>query len=130
MERLQQRINSAEKALSSFAELVDLKEPSSVERDALIKRFKFSFEACWKAAKQYLYDIEGIDVASPKGVMRSLRENSILNEDEAIKGIGMVDDRNLTVHAYNKEVAVKIQANLKEYYQLLVSIIERMKSRA
>lgn len=95
MERLLERINSAEKALSSFAEHVDLKEPSSVERDAIIQRFKFSFEACWKAAKQYLYDIEGINVASSKGVMRSLRENSILDEDEAVKGIGMVDDRNL-----------------------------------
>ncbi|MDC3418565.1 nucleotidyltransferase substrate binding protein [Aquibacillus salsiterrae] len=66
MERLQQRIISAEKALRSFHELVIIEGPSSVERDASIQRFEFSFEACWKAAKQYLYDLEGIDVASPR----------------------------------------------------------------
>ncbi|MBM7570115.1 HI0074 family nucleotidyltransferase substrate-binding subunit [Aquibacillus albus] len=129
MERLQLRINSAEKALASFHELVILTNPNQVERDASIQRFEFSFEACWKAAKQYLYDIEGIDVASPKGVIRSLRENNILTEEEAIQGIQMVNDRNLTVHTYNEEVAIKIHSNLKQYKELLVSIIERMKTK-
>ncbi|QDP39492.1 HI0074 family nucleotidyltransferase substrate-binding subunit [Radiobacillus deserti] len=128
MERLQQRIKSAEKPLSAFSELVDVKEPTTVERDALIQRFKFSSEICFKTAKQFLYDKKGIDAASPKGVIRSLRENSILNEEEAIKGIRMVDDRNLTVHTYNEEVALKIQASLKDYYLLLLTIIERMKA--
>jgi nucleotidyltransferase substrate binding protein (TIGR01987 family) len=129
MERLLQRINSAEKALASFSELVVLKKPNSVERDATIQRFEFSFEACWKAAKQYLFDVEGVDVASPKGVIRSLRENNILTEEEAIKGIQMVNDRNLTVHTYNEEVALKIHSSLNVYYELLDSIVEQMKSR-
>ena len=128
MERLHQRINAAEKALASLRELVVLESVNAIERDASIQRFEFSFEACWKAAKQYLYDVEGIDTASPKSVVRSLRENNIFTEEEAVKGIQMVNDRNLTVHTYNEEVAVKIYSNLKEYYELLVSMIERMKA--
>lgn len=93
--------------------------PSEIERDAAIQRFEFSFEACWKAAKQYLYDIEGLDIGSPKGVTRGSREVSLFNEKEAITALNMVNDRNLTVHAYNEEVAEKIQANIGEYYHLL-----------
>ncbi|WLR51895.1 HI0074 family nucleotidyltransferase substrate-binding subunit [Bacillus tianshenii] len=129
MERLYQRIVSAEKALSSFQQLVVLNNPNDVERDASIQRFEFSFEACWKAAKQYLNDIEGIDVPSPKGVIRSLRETSILTAEETIAGLTMVNDRNLTVHTYNEEVAIKIHSHLEEYYQLLVTMIERMKEK-
>ena len=74
MERLKERLNSAKKALDSLQELVVIPQPSDVERDATIQRFENTFEASWKAAKQYLYDIEGIDIGSPKGVIRSCRE--------------------------------------------------------
>ncbi|WP_221761341.1 nucleotidyltransferase substrate binding protein [Salibacterium salarium] len=50
----------------------------------LFKRFEFSFEACWKLAKQYLYDIEGLDIGSPKGVIRSSREVNLFNEEDRL----------------------------------------------
>lgn len=74
MERLRQRLKAAEKALASFEKLANIKNPNDVERDAAIQRFEFSFEASWKAAKQYLYDVEGVDAGSPKSVIRSCRE--------------------------------------------------------
>ncbi|WP_256464146.1 nucleotidyltransferase substrate binding protein [Halobacillus amylolyticus] len=52
MDRLQQRLSSAEKALHSFHQLVTIEYPNEVERDAAIQRFEFTFEACWKAGKQ------------------------------------------------------------------------------
>ncbi|WP_416148293.1 HI0074 family nucleotidyltransferase substrate-binding subunit [Salipaludibacillus sp. HK11] len=126
MERLRQRLKSAEKALTSFRQLAMLKNPSEVERDASIQRFEFSYEACWKAAKQYLFDMEGLYIGSPKGVIRSSREVNLLNEKEAITALNMVNDRNLTVHTYNEEVAEKIQANIEEYYHLLELWVDRM----
>ncbi|MDQ0253418.1 nucleotidyltransferase substrate binding protein (TIGR01987 family) [Evansella vedderi] len=101
-----------------------------MEKDATIQRFEFTFEASWKAAKQYLYDVEGIDIGSPKGVIRSCREVHLLNEEEVILGLNMVNDRNLTVHTYNEEVAVKIHANLKSYYNLLNTWVQRMREKA
>lgn len=129
MERLQERLISAEKALAAFSQLVVLDHPNEVERDACIQRFEFSFEACWKAAKQFLFDIEGIDMASPKGVIRSLREINLLSDEQTILGLNMVNDRNLTVHTYNEEVAIKIHANSKQYFELLSIMFERIKSR-
>ncbi|SDZ84510.1 nucleotidyltransferase substrate binding protein, HI0074 family [Thalassobacillus cyri] len=130
MERLRQRLEAAEKALVAFEKLATLKKPNDVERDAAIQRFEFSFEASWKAAKQYLFEIEGVDVGSPKGVIRSCREVNLLKDEEAILALEMVNDRNLTVHTYNEEVAIKIYSNLHRYYDLLQKWVKRMKCKA
>lgn len=126
MERLHERIGVAKKAINAFHEVLKIEEASDIERDAAIQRFEFSFEACWKASKQYLYDIEGIDIGSPKGVIRSSREVDILSENETILGLQMVNDRNLTVHTYNEELAVKIFENLPQYYELLRNWMNRL----
>ncbi|MEK5038115.1 HI0074 family nucleotidyltransferase substrate-binding subunit [Sporosarcina sp. FSL K6-3457] len=129
MERLQERIVSAKKALASLQKLIVIEQPNDVERDALIQRFEFTFEASWKAAKQYLYDIEGIDIGSPKGVIRSCREITLFDDEETILALQMVNDRNLTVHTYNEEVAIKIHMNIKTYYPLLSNWILRVEKR-
>lgn len=69
MERLHERIEVANKALNAFHEIIVIETPFTIERDAGIQRFEFSFEACWKTGKQYLYDVEGLDIGSPKGVI-------------------------------------------------------------
>jgi len=128
MERLQERLKSANRALNSFEQVLTIDNPNDVERDASIQRFEFTFEASWKTAKQYLYDIEGIDIGSPKGVIRNSREVNLLSDEETITALQMVNDRNLTVHTYNEEVANKIFSNLKSYLEILKNWIERMNS--
>ncbi|KIL43428.1 nucleotidyltransferase [Jeotgalibacillus alimentarius] len=58
MERLYHRLKSAEKALDSFEQLALLKQMTDIERDAAIQRFEFSFEAAWKAAKQFFMTLK------------------------------------------------------------------------
>jgi nucleotidyltransferase substrate binding protein (TIGR01987 family) len=129
MERLRERLISANKAVKSLHQLVTIDQPNDVERDASIQRFEFTYEACWKAAKQFLFDLEGIDVGSPKGVIRSCREIGLFNEEETVLALNMVNDRNLIVHTYNEEVSVKIHSNLKNYFPLLSKWIERMEDK-
>lgn len=130
MERLKQRIETTNSALTTFEEVLLIVKPSSNERDASIQRFEYSFEAQWNLAKQFLGDIEGIDLGSPKGVIRSCLEVGILNEEETIKALEMVDDRNLTAHIYNEGLAEEIYQRLAGYSALLrkwwVSIKERV----
>ncbi|NLC12248.1 MAG: DUF86 domain-containing protein [Firmicutes bacterium] len=123
MERMKQRIATAKKALKTFDEVLKLKETSTVQRDAAIQRFEYTFEAVWKAAKHYLFKIEGIDVGSPKGVFRSLREVGLLEDNETKIALQMVDDRNRTSHTYNEEIAVQIYERLPEYFHILKKII-------
>ena len=83
MERLKERLQIADQALSRLEEALMIEIPSLMERDATIQLFEFSFEALWKVAKEYLYRLEGLDLASPKGVIRSCRELAILNDRSA-----------------------------------------------
>lgn len=129
IERLYDRIQSANKALHTFDEVMKIEQPSSIERDAAIHRFKISFRVSLKAGKQYLYDIEGLDIGSPKGVIRSFREVGIFSEKETILGLNMINDRNLTVHTSNEELAIKIFGNLPQYYELLRNWVDRMGSK-
>lgn len=129
MEKLYERLQSANQNLKSLQEIVEIENPSSIERDAGIQRFKYCFEASRKAGKQYLYDIQGIDIGSPKGVMRSFREVGVFFENETILSLQMVNDRNLTVHTYNEELAIEIFGNIPKYYKLLKDWIERLNSK-
>ena len=128
MERLYERLNTAEKALMRFAEAMAVINPNDLERDATIQRFEFTFEALWKAAKLFLLVHEGIDAASPKSVIRACRESGILTEQEAGQALIMADDRNLTVHMYNEPLAVEIYSRLRVHYPLMCQWLAAMKA--
>lgn len=119
MERLKEKIATAARAVLRLREAVQLPNPSDIERDAIIQRFEFTFEAVWKAAQAYLRTIEGIDVASPKSVIRACREVGLFDESETMLALKMADDRNLTVHTYNEPLAMAIYERIKNYYPLL-----------
>ena len=119
MEILRQRAVSASSAIFRFHEVVQITEVTAIVRDASIQRFEFSFEAVWKYAKEYLRVVEGVEVASPKAVIRACRETGALTDVQTALALKMVDDRNLTAHTYNEEVAVKIFAGLSAYCELM-----------
>lgn len=58
MERLKERNAVAEQAFNTFEEVMEIIEPTTIERDAAIQRFEFTFEAIWKTAKQMLFEID------------------------------------------------------------------------
>ena len=129
MERLKERLTLARNALKSFEELVVIGSPSKVERDATIQRFEYTFEAVYKAAGRFLLVIDGIDVGSPKAIVRSSREVGVFEDDQAVIALEMVDDRNLTVHTYNEALAEQIFSNLPLYAQLLAHWLKAMEAK-
>ncbi len=54
MLRLKERIEAAEKALESFESSLLPKKPTSIERDAAIRRFEFTVEAVAQAIHRNL----------------------------------------------------------------------------
>ena len=85
------RFQGAARALARLHEVVSKDNLSEIERDGLIQRFEFCFEIMWKCGKDYLYDREGLDAASPKKVIRSLREVGIFSDEETEQALKMVD---------------------------------------
>lgn len=82
MERLRQRCAVARQAYARLLEAAPTPEADAIRRDASIQRFEFTFEAVWKAAQQYLRDVEGLDVGSPKAAARACGDVGLLTRDE------------------------------------------------
>lgn len=118
----------ARRALATMEELLNLNhKASSIVHDAAIHRFEYTYEAVRKAAEDYLKKVEGVDVGSPKGVIRASLQIGLLNAEQAELGLKMTDDRYLTVHMYDKELAAAMYNRLSEYAKLMGYWIEAMK---
>lgn len=100
-----------------------------IVRDASIQRFEFSFEAVWKAARLVLASVEGLEYASPKGVIRGCRSVGILSDAETKAALAMVDDRNLTSHTYDEELAQRLYQRLPDHLRLMQAWLERLEER-
>lgn len=116
---LEKRYIKTGEALGRLHEAVAREELTDIERDGLIQRFEFSFEILWKCAKDYLRDYEGLDVASPKKVIRTSREVGLLTDDETVMALDMADDRNLTAHTYDDKLAEEMVGRIKVYEVLM-----------
>jgi nucleotidyltransferase substrate binding protein (TIGR01987 family) len=123
--RPDQRIATALQALATLDELADL-PADKIVRNAAIQRFEYTFEAAWKAAQAVLLDRFGVELASPKPVVRASLENGLLTVEEARIALAMVDHRNLTAHTYNEELANEIFTQIPFYSRLLRAWLERL----
>jgi nucleotidyltransferase substrate binding protein (TIGR01987 family) len=126
MERLKQKVDSAKRALRTLQELVDSKNLTIIERDAAIQRFEYTFEAAWKAGKAFLREIEGLEIGSPKGVIRGFLQVGLFTEEQTALALAMVDDRNLTSHTYNEGLAEQICDQLGNYAELMADWLSDM----
>ena len=120
------RMETAGRALNKLHEGVEKKELTEIERDGLIQRFEFCFEIMWKCGKYYLFDRDGLAVASPKKVIRALCEVGVLSDAETEKALQMVDDRNMTAHTYDEKYAIALAERIKDYEKLLQAMYKRM----
>lgn len=127
MDRLHERLAVAIQALSTLNELVHKTPVSKIERDAAIQRFEYTSEAVWKAGQAYLRQQEGLDLGSPKGVIRAFLQIHQFEEAEAQLAMNMIDDRNLAVHTYNEALADAMYQRLGKYAQLMDKWIGMMK---
>lgn len=122
MEKLKERISLFQKALTTLEEILK-EENSKIIRDAAIQRFEYTVETMWKALKEYLFKLEGVDTQTPKSCIRAAMQSKLFNVNEAEVLLQMIDDRNLTSHTYIEEIAANIYDRLPEYTSLMKKIL-------
>lgn len=130
MARTFERLGIARKALNTLQALPLEGNVSDIVRDAAIQRFEHSFEATWKAAQAYLSEVEGLEAASPRAVIRASFQVGVLTEEEARGALSMVDDRNLSVHTYNEALAEAIFARLGGHTQIMSAWLSNLEHGA
>ena len=71
-------------------------------------------------------EIEGLEIGSPKGVIRGFLQVGLFTEDQTTMALSMVDDRNLTSHTYNEGLAEQICDQLGNYAELMAEWLSAM----
>ena len=110
-ERFAERQGEVRDSAARLAEAVAEPE-SELVRDATIQRFEFTFEVVWKALKLYL-ERQGYECGGPRPTLKkAFAENLISNPGEGDVWLQMLEDRNLTSHAYDEALARRIYRNI------------------
>src|ERR1035437_383073 len=102
---------------------------SSIVRDAVIQRFEFSFELVWKALKLYL-ERQGHECGGPRPTLKkAFADGLIATPEEADVWLQMLEDRNLTSHAYDETLATRTyQHVVRDYSRLLGAMAGRIQT--
>ncbi len=128
MERLTLKLQDTLKALQTLEDVL-VAPPATIQRDASIQRFKYTFEAFWKFIKEYLKELEGTISNTPKACFKELFSLGLISEDQSLTCLSMTDRRNETSHAYKEMVAIMIYKNLPEYLTLMKTIVDTLQKK-
>jgi nucleotidyltransferase substrate binding protein (TIGR01987 family) len=114
-ERFAERKAEVRDAAARLAEAVAQPETDLI-RDATIQRFEFTFELVWKTLKLFL-ERQGYECGGPRPTLKkAFSEGLITTPEEADVWLQMLEDRNLTSHAYDQALAERIYRNIAGNY--------------
>src|ERR1035438_9944599 len=127
-ERFAERKAELQNAIKRLREAVAQPEGDLV-RDAVIQRFEFTFELVWKSLKLYL-ERQGLDCGGPRSTLKKAFTEGLINSpDEADVWLRVLEDRNLTSHAYDEALAIRIyQHVVQEYVALLGQMADKIQT--
>lgn len=107
-------------ALSSLEQIRDQKK-DPVVRDAVIQRFEYSFELCWKTLKRYFKINNNLDEDNVKNLFREGGKQGLIEDVEA--WFGFQQARNLTSHTYSEKVAEEVYEAAKKFLPKAQSLL-------
>ena len=132
--RWQQRFSNYRKALVKLNQAVELLS-EQIEREVaidellqegLIQRFEYTHELAWKVMKDYAEYQGYTDVRGSRDAIRKALEMNLIDDK---RWMDTIEDRNLTVHYYDNEIASEIYDNIMQVYApLFVAFEGKMKS--
>jgi nucleotidyltransferase substrate binding protein (TIGR01987 family) len=125
-ERFTERQKDVRKATERLIQAVQQPE-SDIPRDAVIQRFEFSFELVWKPLKLYL-ERQGHECGGPRSTLKkAFTEGLISTPEDGDVWLQMLEDRNLTTHTYEEELAIRIYQHIAaSYAELLGKMADRI----
>lgn len=111
------------KAIARLNEVLVLPK-STIVRDSAIKRFELCFDLAWKVIKIYAKE-QGFACNSPRTAFELAFKLKWIDHDVA--WVGMIGDRNNSVHLYKERFADYLYAKLPHYLELYKGLYERLK---
>jgi len=104
--RWKQRFSNFRNALENLDMALAIQDPDVVQRAGMVQFFEMCFELSWNVLKDYLEEQGFTDVRSPRAAIKKAFEIGLISDGTVwLKGL---EDRNLTSHLYNEQVAKEI----------------------
>ncbi|TAF75074.1 MAG: nucleotidyltransferase [Bacteroidetes bacterium] len=121
---IENKIITFSNALATLNEA--LKESKTrLERDGCIQRFEYCYELAWKCAKVIIKDHGGVDVNSPKEVLKKCFVMKYISNE--MLWFDMIEKRNSSVHTYNIGLANGLMDLIPSYYLEMNALLLKFK---
>lgn len=127
-----QRFANYRKALAKLSNAVNIisdqvdwaEDVDDLLKEGLIQRFEYTHELAWKVMKDYAEYQGYTDVRGSRDAFRQALQMGIIDNAGWMSSI---EDRNLTSHNYDEEVAEEVyDAIVNKYYPLFVQFERKM----
>lgn len=131
-----QRFNNYRRAFAKLSEAIDslsnienLDEPiRELIKEGVIQRFEYTHELAWKVIKDYAEYQGYTDIHGSRDALRKGLQMGIIDSPDWMDSI---EDRNLTSHNYDEDIAQEIYDDIiNKYYPLFVKLTDTMTSLA
>ena len=121
--RFRQRFTNFEKSVNALERAVKIQNPSETEKGGIIQFYEIAFELAWKTIKDYL-EAGGFIIKSPREALKQAFQIELITNGET--WLEALDDRNLTTHIYDEQIAEKIISKIKStYFPLLKELYSK-----
>lgn len=124
---VEQKLESLQHIISRMAEVSQDYKDYLFLRDSLVRRFNYCTDAFLCVLREFIIEKHGVDVlASPKAVLKEAFDADLIDEKQYLQLLTSVNDRNLTSHAYQEDVALQIIEYVADSYQLMKIVIKKI----
>lgn len=122
--KAQQSLQNFKKALDSLNAAVLKSTLSELELAGAIQNFEFSYELSWKTLQKYGASL-GRKIVSPREAFQFSLEAGQISDEKL--WLDMIEDRNETVHTYDRDSAERIFKEIKDrYFQALSKLYNNL----
>jgi len=125
---------SVERSVSNFARAVVRLEMACnapildfLDLAGTTKHFELAYETGYKALLSVFVQDDPTILRSAKAVFTRAYHSGLVSDEQAF--LAMVEDRNLSAHTYDDDVATALVERIKTYMPLLKSLAERLESK-
>ncbi len=123
--RWKQRFQNYQKALKYLEQALDIPQPDIIQKAGLIQFFEMSFELAWNVIKDYLEEQGFVEIRSPRNALKTAFETGLIEDGHS--WMQLLDDRNMTSHAYDEDTVNMIEKLIhQKYYPLLKKLYDTL----
>ena len=95
-------------------------------RDSLIKRFELTYDLLWKYLREYMIFTGRSAVDSPRKVFQECLSLGLTNDAETKGLISLIEDRNLTTHVYDADLANRVADDIQKHHDVINVVIKKI----